>query len=107
MSELMLNSENFHKEIKESNVPVLIDFYADWCGPCKMMAPIIEELANDYKGKAGIFKLNVDDAREIATEYKITSIPTVMIFNKGEKVDEFIGAMPKNRLEDHLNKYLQ
>ncbi|MBN2038663.1 MAG: thioredoxin [Spirochaetes bacterium] len=107
MSELILNSTNFHKEIKESNVPVLVDFYADWCGPCKMMSPIIEELATDYKGKANVFKLNVDEAREIASEYKITSIPTVMIFKDGEKVEEFIGAMPKNRLEDHLNKHMQ
>ena len=67
----------------------------------------LEELAKDYKGKANIFKLNVDEARDIANEYKITSIPTVMIFKDGQKVDEFIGAMPKNRIEDHLNKYMQ
>ena len=106
MNELYLNNNNFHKEIKEANLPVMVDFYADWCGPCKMMSPIIEQLAQEYEGKVKIFKLNVDEAREIAGEFGITGIPSVLIFKDGERVDQFTGALPKTQIEEYLKKYI-
>lgn len=106
MSEMSLNTNNFHTTIKDSSLPVMVDFYADWCGPCKMMSPVIEQLAQEYDGKLNIYKLNVDDAREIAGEYGISSIPTVIIFKDGQKVDQFIGALPKSQIEGYIKKYV-
>lgn len=101
-----LDNNNFDQEVLKSDVPVFVDFYADWCGPCKAMGPVVEELANDYNGKAKVCKINVDEAQEIAARYKVMTIPTFMTFNKGEAMDTVIGVVPKATLEEKVNKML-
>lgn len=96
--ELKLNSENFEKEVLNSNIPVLVDFYADWCGPCKMMAPIVEKLAEELEGKAKVGKINVDENQDLAMEYNIMSIPTILIFKNGKEEKRIVGVRDKNEL---------
>ncbi|MCK5306590.1 MAG: thioredoxin [Candidatus Omnitrophica bacterium] len=93
-----LTDGNFEGEVLKSEIPVLIDFWAEWCGPCKIMTPVIEELEEEYAGKLKIAKLNVDEARETASTYGIMSIPTLILFNQGAEVDRLSGAMPKDPL---------
>lgn len=100
-----ITTNNFEKEVLSSEIPVLVDFYADWCGPCKMMAPIIEQLAEKYDGKVKVGKCNIDEEGELARKYKIMSIPTIMIFVKGTGVDTTIGAVSMDDLEEKLEKY--
>lgn len=100
--ELKLNSENFEKEVLNSNEPVLVDFYADWCGPCKMMAPVVEELANELQDKAKVGKINVDENQDLAMEYNVMSIPTLIIFKEGKEFKRFVGVRDKNEL---LNEF--
>lgn len=100
--ELKLNSENFEKEVLNSNEPVLVDFYADWCGPCKMMAPVVEELANELQDKAKVGKINVDENQNLAMEYNVMSIPTLIIFKEGKEFKRFVGVRDKNEL---LNEF--
>ena len=88
-------TENFEAEVLNSNVPVFVDFYADWCGPCKMMSPVIDKLADEFDGKIKVGKINVDDNAEIAMKYNIMSIPNMKFFKGGQVVDEVIGAIPK------------
>jgi len=97
---------NFQKEALESDIPVLVDFYADWCGPCKMMAPVVEELANEYEGKFKIGKLNVDDDPETAQKYRVMSIPTMIILKNGQPVDTVVGAVPKKTLQEKIEANL-
>lgn len=85
--------ENFEKEVLQSELPVLVDFFADWCGPCKMMAPIIEKLAEKYEGKMKIGKINVDENPNMAAQYRVMSIPTLLFFKGGEKIEMMMGAM--------------
>ncbi len=101
-----LTKDNFEKEVLKSDVPVLIDFWAVWCGPCKMIAPIVEELAQEYSGKLKVCKLDVDHNREIAGNYGIRSIPTLLIFKNGEVVEQIIGAVSKSHLINKLAPYL-
>lgn len=100
--ELKLNSENFEKEVLNSEQPVLVDFYADWCGPCKMMAPVVEELAGELQGKAKVGKINIDENQELAIEYNVMSIPTLIIFKDGKEFKRFVGARDKNELLDEF-----
>jgi len=101
-----LTSENFESEALKSEVPVLVDFWAEWCGPCKMVAPTVAQLADEYSGKVKFCKLNVDQARELASEYGIRSIPTLMIFKDGAVQETMVGARPKENIKDFIEKYL-
>ena len=101
---IYLNDENFEKEIKNSNLPCIVDFYADWCGPCKTLGPIFEEVSKEYAGKCNFFKLNVDEANSAAAKYAVMSIPTMIIFVNGNKKASQIGALPEDMLKDFINK---
>ena len=100
--ELNLNNENFEAEVLNSKEPVLVDFYADWCGPCKMMAPVIEELAGELQGKAKVGKINVDDNQELAIKYNVMSIPTIVIFKEGKEVKRFVGVTDIEELKNEI-----
>ncbi len=96
--EIKLSSENFEKEVLKSEKPVLVDFYADWCGPCNAMAPVIEELATELDGKAKVGKINVDENSDIAVEYNVMSIPTLIIFKNGKEEKRLVGLRDKEEL---------
>ena len=93
-----MNEDNFRQEVLKSEMPVLVDFWAAWCGPCKMVGPIVEELANDYAGKAKVCKLNVDDCGRIAQSYGVMSIPTLILFKDGQEANRIVGFRPKAEL---------
>lgn len=95
---IKISSENFEKEVLNSEKPVLVDFFADWCGPCKMMAPIVEELATELEGKAKVGKLNVDENSDIAIEYNVMSIPTLIVFKNGKEEKRLVGVQDKEEL---------
>ena len=98
MSNLKIKSENFEKEVLESNEPVLIDFYATWCGPCKMMSPIVEEIAKELEGKIKVFKVDTDEEQDLAIKYGIMSIPTFMVFKNGKVEKTAVGMRDKEEL---------
>ncbi|XP_024398478.1 uncharacterized protein [Physcomitrium patens] len=102
----VVNETTWKELVLESDIPVLVDFWAPWCGPCRMIAPLIDEIAKAYAGKVKCLKLNTDESPGIATEYGIRSIPTVMVFKGGEKKDTVIGAVPKSTLTSTLEKHL-
>lgn len=95
-----LTAETFEKEIGSTETPVIVDFYASWCGPCKMMAPVLESIKSKYEGSIKIIKIDIDENREIASKYSIMSVPTLMFFVNGELVRKEIGFMPQEKLED-------
>lgn len=101
---MRFDSSNFEQEVLQSELPVLVDFYADWCGPCKMMAPLIDELANDYDGELKVGKLNVDDNPEIAQKYGVMSIPMFGFIKDGELVESLVGAQNKAKLEGVIER---
>lgn len=103
---MQLTEVNFKSEVLECPVPVLVDFWAEWCGPCKMIAPVIDELANDYDGKVRFGKINVDDQQNLATQYGIRAVPTLLIFKGGEVVEQVVGLRSKRDLKANLDKYL-
>jgi len=106
MKPIELNETNFELEVLKAATPVLVDFWAVWCGPCKMIAPIIEELAAEYEGKLKIGKVDVDNHQQIAMQYGIRSIPTLLVFKGGKIVEQIVGASPKKSLVDKLAKHL-
>ncbi|HOA99490.1 MAG TPA: thioredoxin [Candidatus Atribacteria bacterium] len=102
-----LNKDNFKEEVLDSEIPVLVDFWATWCTPCRMMAPIIEDIANSWQGKVKVCKLNTDDAPEIAIKYGIQAIPTLLIFNGGKEVGRIVGYVPKKTVEEKLQDIIK
>ncbi len=104
--EVKLTDGNFKQEILESSLPALVDFWAPWCAPCNMVAPIIEEIAEEYKGKLKVGKLNVEEAPEVAAKYDIRGIPTLMIFKDGNMVEQIVGVVPKTSIEEKIKTYL-
>lgn len=101
-----LTDSNFESEILQSDVPALVDFWAVWCGPCKQIAPTVDALAGEYKGKIKVGKLNVDDHMQVPQKYGIRSIPTLLIFKGGQVVSQVVGAVPRSKLEDELKKHM-
>jgi thioredoxin 1 len=95
---------NFEQEVLKSNIPALVDFWAAWCGPCRTVGPVVEELAGEYEGKVKVAKLNVDDNKQTPTRYGVRGIPTLMLFKDGQVVDQIVGAVPKNRIKELLDK---
>lgn len=104
MAELRITTENFEAEVLNSALPVLVDFYADWCGPCKMLAPTVAELAEEYEGRVRVGKLNVDEQPELAIRYNVASIPTLLLFRNGEPVAKSVGYCEKAELTALLDR---
>ena len=106
MGALHLDEKNFEAEVVKSTIPVLVDFWAEWCGPCKMIAPVIDQLSLELQGKIKVAKVNVDDAPALAGLYNVMSIPTLLIFKGGMPVDQIVGAMPTDKLLAKLSPHL-
>lgn len=103
---VQVSDSSFKADVLESDVPVLVDFWAPWCGPCRMVAPVVDEIAEQYAGQVKVVKLNTDENPNTASQYGIRSIPTLMIFKGGQRVDMVVGAVPKTTLASTLEKYL-
>jgi thioredoxin 1 len=106
MKPVELTEATFEQEVLKSTIPVLVDFWAAWCGPCKMIAPIVDELASEYEGKLKTGKVDVDSHQQIAMQYGIRSIPTLLVFKGGKVVEQIVGAAPKKMLVDKISKHL-
>ena len=98
MAEVILTKANFESEVLNSDIPVLVDFWASWCGPCMMLSPVIEEIAEEFAGKIKVGKVNVDEQNELAMQYRVASIPTLLLFKNGQLVNTSVGFMPKNAI---------
>ncbi|MBE9127591.1 MULTISPECIES: thioredoxin [unclassified Coleofasciculus] len=103
---VQVTDASFKQDVLDSDVPVLVDFWAPWCGPCRMVAPVVDEIAQQYEGQVKVVKLNTDENPNVASQYGIRSIPTLMIFKGGQRVDMVVGAVPKTTLANTLEKYL-
>ncbi len=101
---VILQDATFEKEVLKSDIPVLVDFWAVWCGPCKAIAPAVEELAKQYRGKVKVAKMDVDEHQQVPQQYGIRSIPTLLLFKGGRVVDTIVGAVPRSKLEESLKK---
>ncbi|HDP37249.1 MAG TPA: thioredoxin [Candidatus Atribacteria bacterium] len=104
--EVKVNDINFKQEVLDSDIPALVDFWAEWCGPCRMVAPVVESIAKKYKGKLKVCKVNVDEAPEVSSEYGIMSIPTLAIFKSGKVVDKVVGAVPESELASKVDSHI-
>jgi thioredoxin 1 len=102
-----VEEQNFNQIVLQSKIPVLVDFWAQWCGPCRMVAPLVEELAGEYKGKIAFAKVDVDKNPKVANQYGVMSIPTLIIFNKGKPVSNMVGFRPKDQLKKNLDAVLE
>ena len=100
------DENNFDAEVLQSSIPVFVDFYADWCGPCKMMSPVIDQLAAEYEGKIKVGKVNVDENNDLSVKYGIMSIPNMIFFKNGQPVDRIVGAIPKPQMKSRFEKNL-
>ena len=106
MSEVIVNDSNFEQEVLKYNGPVMVDFWATWCGPCRMLGPVVEELAKEYAGKVKVCKLNTDEGPDTSTKYRITSIPTIIFFKNGEVAAQTVGLQSKAALQEKLDALL-
>jgi thioredoxin 1 len=106
MSATAVTDSSFKQDVLESEIPVLVDFWAPWCGPCRMVAPVVEEISQQYEGQIKVVKVNTDENPNVASQYGIRSIPTLMIFKGGQRVDMVVGAVPKTTLANSLEKHL-
>ncbi|MFH1359640.1 MAG: thioredoxin [Candidatus Omnitrophota bacterium] len=106
MSSVQLTVKNFEQEVLKSSVPVLVDFWAEWCGPCKMVSPVIDEVAKEFSDRIKVGKVNIDEAQDLAMRYSVMSIPTLMFFKDGQPVDQVIGAVGKDQLISKINQNL-
>ena len=103
---LNLNKDNFEKEVLNSSVPVIVDFWATWCMPCKMIAPVVEEISREYAGKCKVAKLNIDDAMELATKFGVMNIPTIIFFKSGSEFSRVVGVVSKDIITEKINEML-
>ena len=103
---LAFNDSNFQDEVLNSELPGLVDFYADWCGPCKMMSPVVDELSREYEGRLKVGKVNVDENTNVAQQYRVMSIPTILLIKNGQVVDQVVGAVPKAQLTGKIDSIL-
>ncbi|MEM6716033.1 MAG: thioredoxin [Cyanobacteria bacterium P01_D01_bin.6] len=106
MAAVQVTDSSFKQDVLESELPVLVDFWAPWCGPCRMVAPVVDEISEQYDGQVKVVKLNTDENPSVASQYGIRSIPTLMIFKDGQRVDMVVGAVPKTTLANTLEKYI-
>ncbi len=105
-NEVTVTKDNFDTEVKNSEIPVLLDFWADWCMPCKMVAPVLEELSSEYDGKLKIGKVDVDKEQDLASQYNVVSIPTLLLVKGGEVVKQQVGAVPRQQIEEMIKDYV-